>query len=82
MPGIPRRFTQTMPIAILGVLVTSGRKITISHKTLFVSALCKRIEKRSFDEARNRKVSNGRSYSAKGLLLASHESMLHLRKAH
>ena len=35
----------------VGILVTTGRKITLSHKSLFVSTFCRRIEKRSFYKA-------------------------------
>lgn len=64
-----------------GVLVTTGRKITLSRNALFIKALHLRIVKPSFCEAINYYVGSGLGYSTMCLLLASHESMNHLREA-
>ena len=48
--SLKRRYPQH-PMPYFGVLVTTGRKITLSPKSLFISTFCRRIEKRSFYKA-------------------------------
>ena len=42
-----------------GILVTTGRKITLSHKSLFISTFCKRIENRLFHKASMKQAKSG-----------------------
>ncbi|WP_216727051.1 hypothetical protein [Hymenobacter siberiensis] len=69
------------PLPSERVLVTTGRKITISHKALFVSAICKRIEKHWFYEENSDWLKSELKRHCMRLLLPSHESMSHLRLA-
>ena len=45
---IPRLILCRHLVTVIGTLVTTGRKIKLSHKSLFVSVFCKRTEKRSY----------------------------------
>ena len=55
-----------------GVLVTTGRKITLSPKSLFVSTFCRRIEKRSFYKASMEQVKSGLYGPPMRLFVLSH----------
>ena len=42
-----------------GVLVTTGREITVSPKSLFINTFCRRIENRSYYKASMKQIKSG-----------------------